>query len=322
MSLVILQPAGNQGGREHYVDTIEKLVKIDDYQSYVDPRVFRALKEAHPSGEAGMWGVVSGKGDVNKHKWDRISIGDLVLFAADKKIKSSGIISQKFTSERLANLLWGKNSDGETWKFMYSLDEIKSLNISYEEFNDVVGYKSNNIIQGFTVLDEAKSSAFLDHYALRSDRHLEEVTDEEFEEAIAGLDGELDRKATSWHRKEQSKGRKRLLKDRAEGTCLLCGKTMLADFLIAAHIKRRSDCDDHEKRDLDGVLMLACKFGCDYLYEVGYISVDINNKLVVSPKLKDKSALAYLQNMKNRSINVRQSQIGYFEWHFQNRFIK
>ena len=30
MSLVILQPAGNQGGREHYVDTIEKLVKIDD----------------------------------------------------------------------------------------------------------------------------------------------------------------------------------------------------------------------------------------------------------------------------------------------------
>jgi hypothetical protein len=72
---------------------------------------------------------------------------------------------------------------------MYSLDEIKSLNISYEEFNEVVGYKSNNIIQGFTVLQSSRSSAFLDHYALRSDRHLEEVTDEEFEEAIEGLDG-------------------------------------------------------------------------------------------------------------------------------------
>jgi hypothetical protein len=97
---------------------------------------------------------------------------------------------------------------------------------------------------------------------------------------------------------------------------------MLADFLIAAHIKRRSDCDDHEKRDLDGVLMLACKFGCDYLYEVGYISVDMDNKLVISPKLKDQSALSYLKNINNKSINVRASQAKYFEWHYLNRFIK
>ena len=322
MSLVILQPAGNQGGREHYVDTVEKPVVISDCQSYVDPRVYRALQDAHPIGKAGMWGVVAGKGDVNVGKWNKISVGDLVLFAADKKIHSSGIVSLKFTSERLAKHLWGNNADGVTWKYMYSLDEIKSLNISYEEFNNIVGYKSNNVIQGFTVLDEAKSSAVLDHFALRSDRHLEDVSDEEFEEAIAGLDGDLDRKATSWHRKEQSKGRKRLLKDKAEGTCHLCGRLMLAEFLIAAHIKRRSECNDEEKRDLDGVLMLACKFGCDYLYEVGFISVDENRKLIVSPKLIDPVAISYISNFKNRIINHSERQTKYFEWHLQNRFIK
>jgi len=322
MSRVILQPAGNQGGREHYVNTVESLVKIIDCEPYFGPSEFQRLQDSNPTGEAGMWGVVAGKGEVNVSKWKKISVGDLVLFAADKKIHSSGVVSQKFISENLAKHLWGLNSDGVAWKYMYSLDEIKTLNISYEEFNRIVGYKSNNIIQGFTVMDEEKSSAFLDHFALRSDRHFEEVSDEEFEEAIQGLDGDLDRKATGWHRKEQSKGRKRLLKNRAEGACQICGRVMLADFLIAAHIKRRTDCTDDEKRDLDGVLMLACKFGCDYLYEVGYIGVNSAKRLVISPRLKDQAALSYLSTIRDRLIPGSEKQEQYFVWHFKNRFLK
>jgi len=320
MSLVILQPAGNKGGREHYVDTVEKLVTIEACEPFVPPQVYQALREVNPTGEAGMWGVVSGKNNVNVNKWAKITVGDLVLFAANKKIHSSGIVSMKFNSESLAKKLWGVNEEGYTWEYMYSLDEIKSLNISYEEFNEIVGYKSNNVIQGFTVLDEEKSSAFLDHFALRSERHIEEVSEAEFEEAIIGLDGELDRKATSWHRKEQSKGRKRLLQGRAEGSCQICGKKMLADFLIAAHIKRRTDCSAEEKRDLDGVMMLACKFGCDYLFEVGYIAVNEELKLEVSPKLKDEAALEYLSKFMGKTINVRPKQDQYFKWHYKNRF--
>jgi hypothetical protein len=321
MSLVILQPAGNQGGREHYVDTIEKLVKIEECKPYVPLQIFENLAAANPTGEAGMWGVVSGKNNVNVNKWAKISVGDLVLFAANKKIHSSGIVSYKFNSINLAEHLWGLNQDGYTWEYMYSLDEIKSLNITYEEFNEIVGYKTNNIIQGFTVLDREKSSAFFDHFALRSERHIEDVSEEEFEEAILGLDGELDRKATSWHRKEQSRGRKRLLKGRAEGYCQLCGKKMLAEFLIAAHIKRRTDCTDEEKRDLDGVMMLACKFGCDYLFEVGFITVDETLKLKISPKLSDQTALNYVSQMSGRTITVTQKQEKYFKWHHKNRFV-
>ena len=135
MTLVILQPAGNQGGREHYVDTVENLVEISACTPFVAPQVQRLLEVAHPNGKAGMWGVVPGQKDVNVGKWNRISVGDVVLFAADKKITSSAVVASKFTSERLAKQLWDVNSDGVTWKYMYSLDEIRPLDISYEEFN-------------------------------------------------------------------------------------------------------------------------------------------------------------------------------------------
>jgi hypothetical protein len=42
------------------------------------------------------------------------------------------------------------------------------------------------------------------------------------------------------------------------------------DLLVAAHIKRRSLCSETERRDLHNVAMLACKFGCDALFEEGY----------------------------------------------------
>jgi len=321
MTLVILQPAGNQGGREHYVDTVANLVDITSCSSLVAPQVQRLLETAHPSGFAGMWGVVPGQNDVNVGKWNRVSVGDVVLFAADKKIRSSAVVASKFTSERLAKHLWGLNPDGVAWKYMYSLDEIRPLDISYEEFNEVVGYKSNNVIQGFTVMDVEKSSLFLDHFALHSERHLDDVAPAEFEEAIINLDGELDRKAAGWHRKEQAMGRKRLLKGKTSGMCQLCGREMKSEFLIAAHIKRRSECEDHEKRDLDGVMMLACKFGCDFLFEVGFIGVNAG-KLLISTGLEDQVALEYLAKIKDRSVQVSEKQTKYFEWHLAKRFIK
>ena len=321
MTFVILQPAGNQGGREHYVDTVANLVEISSCAPYVAPQIQRLLETAHPNGKAGMWGVVAGQKEVNVGKWNRISVGDVVLFAADKKITSSAVVASKFTSERLAKQLWGLNPNGETWKYMYSLDEIRTLNISYEEFNEIVGYKSNNVIQGFTVMDEEKSSLFLDHYALRSERHLDEVEPAEFEEALINLDGELDRKAAGWHRKEQAMGRRRLLKGKPNGACQLCGREMKSEYLIAAHIKRRSECEDHEKRDLDGVMMLACKFGCDYLFEIGMIAVKAE-RLLVSPSLKDIVAKEYASKIEGKTIQVLEKQAKYFDWHLKKRFVQ
>ena len=84
-SLVVLQPAGNQGSRQHYADTVAKQVEIKFCEPYLAPQVFRKLLEIHPTGLAAMWGVVPGASEVNRRKWERMSEGNVVLFSSDKK---------------------------------------------------------------------------------------------------------------------------------------------------------------------------------------------------------------------------------------------
>ena len=238
------------------------------------------------------------------------------------KVRASGVVATVFHAPQLARHLWGVDADGDTWEYMYSLDEVRDLDIPYGEFNRVVGYAENNVIQGFTVLDEGKSAKVLDYFDLRSDRHVEDVEDEVFDAAITGLDGPLDLQVKGWQRAEQSKARKRLLRGRAEGTCRLCDRTMSAEFLVAAHIKRRSSCTPEEKRDLDNVMMLCCKFGCDELFERGYVAVSDDGLIVRTERNRDKVADAYTEMFVGRTVNPNQEQRVYFAWHFAKRFMR
>ena len=173
--LVILQPAGSKEAQEHYEATIASPVEFQRYKSVIESSLYETLITSHPTGEASVWGVVPGKPPNRSNsvyllpgnilKWERISAGDLVLFAANKKIFSYGIVALKFNSKSFSKELWGQASNSKTWEYMYTLTDVKKIDISYEEFNEVVGYKSNNVIQGFTVMDEVKSGKFLDYLA-------------------------------------------------------------------------------------------------------------------------------------------------------------
>ena len=65
-----------------------------------------------------------------------------------------------------------------------------------------------------------------------------------------------------------------LLLGRTEAECALCGEKYPARFLWASHIKKRAAATDQEARDIPRVAMLACVFGCDALFEDGYVSVE------------------------------------------------
>src|SRR5262245_46109236 len=67
------------------------------------------------------------------------------------------------------------------------------------------------------------------------------------------------------------------------GTCALCGRTYPVAFLVAAHVKQRASCSEEERRDWAHVVMPLCKFGCDDLYEHGYVSVEPGGKIVTRP---------------------------------------
>jgi hypothetical protein len=149
---------------------------------------------------------------------------------------------------------------------MYALAEIRSLNIPYREFSKAVGYKLNNVIQGFNVLDEAKSAVFMETFDLHGQRLELPANPDDVRRAIKEFD-ELDRKFQAVQRIEQSALREHLLQGRKSGECLLCGKTFHAHFLVAAHIKKRSKCTNSQKLDLHDIGLLNCKFRCNESYD-------------------------------------------------------
>ena len=316
MALVVLQPAGNKDARKHYADTIQSPVRFSDFVDCLEPADVRRLTELFPTGLAPMWGVTPGTNGVNHNKFAKADLGSVVLFATAGRLFAAGVIALKFSNRTLARRLWGENDTGMTWEHMYALDQLVSLDISYAQFNSVVGYKSNNIIQGFNVLDRDKSERVLDHFGLWSGRHAIDVSTNDVEDALTGLDGDLDRQVRSWARVEQSRAKSLLLAGRSSGVCRLCSREFPGELLIAAHKKRRSLCTDAEKRDLANNMMLCCTFGCDALYERGYVFIGAQGEIKKSKVIQIFGAAdAYIRDVMVRSLRMSEHESKYFAWH-------
>jgi len=189
MNHVILQPAGNKGTRSHYADTIEKPVGLGLIRKHISSDLYEKLSSLYPHGVVPVWGVTPGEKDVNKKKWQRILTGDVTLFAREGAIVSSAVVTEKTSCESLAVELWRRDEKGQTWEYIYFLDEVQSVRIPYADFNKIAGYAPGNVIQGFNVLDEAKSLKILEHFDLESGIHFPDISESEYQQAVASLIG-------------------------------------------------------------------------------------------------------------------------------------
>jgi hypothetical protein len=324
MSLVILQPTGNQDARIHYEDTIIKPVRLEEVKKYLTAENYNELSSLYNVEEVSIWGVTRGTNDVNFNKWNKIKPGDISLFARNKKIFSSAVVTYKLHNKSLAKSLWGTNSDGDTWECIYFLDELNSRDISYELFNRVVGYSPKFVIQGFSVLDEEKSEKLITSLGLQSQLFTPPVSRQEYEEVIsnkelASLEIEVNRMA----RAEQGYLRKKLFGNKKVDRCGICGEEFTINFLVAAHIKKRSACSEEEKLDFENIVMPMCKFGCDDLYEKGYIG--INNGQISVFKYNDLTPYmkGYVGKLSgNECTYWSKSTQEYFKWHYHLHSVK
>lgn len=89
---------------------------------------------------------------------------------------------------------------------------------------------------------------------------------------LLGLPANLDGVARRRVRREQRLIRRWKFGTAPSISCNLCGRLLPRQLVRAAHIKRRADADDVERRDLNNV-MAACLLGCDELFEQGLIMV-------------------------------------------------
>lgn len=320
MSLVILQPAGTEQSNFNFNSTMKNPVDVEKI-IFHEKNLEETLRSIYKDGKVPTWGVTPAKDNKNIAKWEKVNRGDVVFFYAKQKYFATAVVTGKLHNKELAKELW-KWRDKEqtiTWEYIYFLDEIKYIDISLSEMNQLINYNTDKL-QGFTVLSQKKSDSILNVYEYISEIHNTPATKENFNKAVKALKpGQpLDAQAKAYIRTEQSFLRQNLFGSNMTGICGICGQELPVNLLVAAHIKKRSECSYEEKVDADNIVMPMCKFGCDDLYEKGYITI-IEGKVYAESRIPLTDYVKnYLQRIKNRDCKYwRDETKGYFRWHNQ-----
>lgn len=318
MSKIILQPSGNKDSREHYKDTIENSISLQSIRSHISNPDFEILKSIYPSGFCKVWGVTPGGNNLTK--WNRIETGDVTLFSRNGGIYASAVTTHKLHSRSLAIDLWDFNNKGQTWEYIYFLEEVKNHNIPYIDFNRAVGYADNYVIQGFNVLKPSQSISVLKTFDLESEIFIEEITEDTYKEITLKLDtlNETESEYQTKRRLEQGYLKSLLFGKNTIGKCACCKKEFPVSFLVTAHIKKRSFCTKLEKLD-PNIVMPMCKLGCDEIYEKGYISV-VNRQFINMNKTPISDSLnEYIKSIENNECEYFSNDTKkYFDWHLNH----
>lgn len=301
--------------KQNYRATIRRPVVFEEHADLLGPELVERLTHLSPSGATPMWGNTpdTRKGD-KRTALETMRPGDWVFFSGEKRLYFGGTVAATWRNATLARRLWGDHSEGTTWERMYALVETRGFDLPMDEVRAKITEDLRDPLRELKALNEENSRA------------LDELLSLDPTPVPSGLPAQprtgphespLEYIVQQLARGEQKGLRDRLLPD-PTGQCALCGRILPREFLVAAHIKRRAVCTDDEKRDLDNVAMPACTFGCDALYERGYITVDAGGKVQMSPLAADVPAVADYINAKLTGNTVTcwtETRIPYFQWH-------
>ncbi|WP_210506256.1 hypothetical protein [Naasia sp. SYSU D00057] len=231
-------------------------------------------------------------------RWLRLAAGDVVVFAGSGRLSRTAVITHVFHSPEAAAHLWGHsptaNGDMQTWEYMFSMTTPIDIDIEYGVMNDAIGRAPGAQVREFTVLPEGESNALVALLESLEAAPHRINSPEEYSELVATPAFEqLEQEVVSLRRAEQGYLRK-LLVPGPFGRCSLCRRTFSSEFLVAAHIKRRSQCSAEEKLDFTNIAMLNCRFGCDELFGRGFVGVGPDGAFHISTQLPGGPSSAYV----------------------------
>ena len=156
-------------------------------------------------------------------------------------------------------------------------------------------------------------------FDLESEIFIKEITEKAFEELLTKLDSlkETETEIMSSRRLEQGYLKRSLFGENTIGTCACCKKEYPISYLVTAHIKKRAFCKPNEKKDIN-IVMPMCKFGCDELYEKGYISVSNGIFIDMSKTPTSVELQGYIDKITGSKCDFFNDKTRiYFDWHYK-----
>jgi hypothetical protein len=297
MNQLFVFTAGMTIARAHISDSISSPVSFIKLDAALPPDEAAYVKSLLPEGDGFFaWGAVPG--EKNIPTWEEMSEGDIVLTAYDNHYQYVSSVLFKLHNRALAESIWGLDSEGKTWEYMYILSEPKPVHMHVAS-EPVINYLHNGY-RGFTQIKSDRLDRIDDDYGdlnsfvatvfgvsiPRPIVPIEILVAEQDAESEGTFDPDSvidERKkvfAAIVRRRGQPKFRTELL-EAYEGRCAVTGCAVEA-VLEAAHIK--SYAGEKTNHVTNGILLRA---DIHTLYDLGKLKIDEKGVIHLSGDLKD-----------------------------------
>ena len=297
---VLLQPARrtNKLVRDHLNRTIFRTVELAEILRF----------HTHVDGELGrynVWGVTPS----TKSVWDKIHPGSIVAFYSERKFYLAGVIIDKFVNRELARHLWGIDSSGNTWEYIYLIDPNSLIEVDVDLQNVVklLNYSENFILQRALYSDNPDLVKLFEESMESPPSQTDPVESVKREVVISTL---------KKYKRDPLFSKK--VKYNYGNRCAVCGIPNEAALVEAAHVKPvHADGPDLEE---NGIALCA---NHHKLFDSGYITVRFLNEetgeIIISGKapaeLKE-----HLAEHENKRIRLVKTSKQFLDWHYRNIF--
>ena len=262
--------------------------------------------------------VDPGVATLSAAEWINLRFNDRILLFENSKLRSSLVCTGKFQSDAFAKSL-NQIEDHLISPFFYTfiteiefprnkeLLEIENFMAMYCDIGVPFAQIEPNVEK---TLWESINDAF--EFSLKDS---EKITLRDLSKIES-----LDIKYQAKHRIEQILLRKYLLRNRNIGMCFFCRRMFQSEYLVAAHVKQRSECTLVERLDFDNNVVLACRFGCDFLFELGKFTVLESGIIRANVSTLDQIANEYIHQYLTSSLLLKNEMKKYFGWHHENKY--
>jgi MoxR-like ATPase len=134
--------------QRHFESSLRDGVLLGELQS-LDPRLLSSLEQHAHEGRIRAWGARPGS--AAEQKWLRLQSGDVALVYANGRFPLWGKVVAKARDAEVAERIWGRDQNDETWALMFFLDPVEPCDVDRERFVRTLGYKDNYMPQGFEI---------------------------------------------------------------------------------------------------------------------------------------------------------------------------
>ncbi|SFR57467.1 hypothetical protein SAMN05216203_1503 [Marinobacter daqiaonensis] len=316
MTRIAYQPCSDPDSQKNLIASIHTPVSLEHLSKFLSDADMTVLHAKYPEGKAYVWGVTPNQNALPA--WDQLSEGDISIFNIKTLFSIAGVVTHKTRNKDLATNLWGwkdKNAS-YTWECLYFLDQVTRISVPYGIAMDG---SSSQPKMAFNLLNESNSEIVLDNMDIGSliagawsTPDISTVRSE-IEDDTESVDGSTETPTRKEHRYIVN----HIFGTRTEAECSMCGRMFPRGYLVAAHIKKRSRCTLKEKKDIENIATPMCAFGCDTLFENGFISVNDSGNVMTHPyKIEHDAIFDYVRKIEGNSCPAfTEKTKNYFKWH-------